>query len=95
MNDILRISAAEPVVQGVLKVSWNDGYEDIVDLRGIIRSGEIFAGLRDPAKFRNVRVDTFGHSIFWGEEGDEDVDFGCARLREIAEEQAALIAKAG
>ena len=36
----------------------------------------------------------YGHSIYWGEEDNEEVDFGCDRLREIAEEQAALLARA-
>jgi hypothetical protein len=94
MSDILRISAAEAVLPGVLKLSWNDGYEAIVDLRGVIAEGEIFAPLRDPEEFRNVQVAEFGHSIYWGKDGDEDVDFGCDRLREIAEQQAALLARA-
>lgn len=94
MTDILRITSAEAVVPGVLKIGWNDGYQGIVDLRGIIAHGQIFETLRDPTRFSEVQVEAFGHSIFWGEDGDEDVDFGCRRLREIAEEQAALIARA-
>lgn len=94
MNDALRISAAEAILPGVLKLSWNDGYEGIVDLRGVIAEGELFASLRDPDHFREVHVAQFGHSVFWGEDGDEDVDFGCDRLREIAEQQAALLARA-
>jgi hypothetical protein len=93
MSDNLRIAAAEAVLPGVLKVAWSDGYEGIVDLRGLIAEGEIFAYVRDPENFRNVRVESYGHSIYWGEEGEEEVDFGCDRLREIAEEQAALLAR--
>lgn len=92
--DTLRITAAEPVLHGVLKVTWSDGYEGIVDLRGIIAEGEIFARIREPAGFRNVKVESYGHSIYWGEDGNEDVDFGCDRLRQIAEQQAALLARA-
>jgi uncharacterized protein DUF2442 len=95
MTDILRIASVEPVVHGVLKLSWNDGYEGIVDLRGIIADGEIFEHIRNPENFKKVRVANFGHSIYWGEEADEEVDFGCDRLREIAEEQAALLARTG
>ena len=91
---ILRITAAEAVLPGVLKLAWNDRYEGIVDLRSIIAEGEIFGYIRDPENFRKVRVDRYGHSIYWGEEGNEEVDFGCDRLREIAQEQAALIAHA-
>src|SRR4051794_11471366 len=35
MSD-LRITTAEQVLSGVLKLIWNDGYEGIVDLRSII-----------------------------------------------------------
>jgi hypothetical protein len=69
-------------------------YEGIVDLRGTIVEGELFAALRDPQHFRDFHVAEFGHSIYWGREGDEEVDFGCDRLREMAEGQAALLARA-
>jgi len=94
MTDLLRITSAEAVVPGVLKIRWNDGYQGVVDLRGIISKGAMFSPLHDPKHFGEVQVETFGHSIFWGHEGDEEVDFGSDRLREIAEEQAAMIARA-
>lgn len=94
MSNSLHILTAEPVLHGVLKLTWNDGYEGIVDLRGVIADGEIFERIRRPENFKKVRVESYGHSIYWGEEGDEDVDFGCDRLREMAEEQAALLARA-
>jgi hypothetical protein len=94
MSDILRITSAEAVLPGVLKLAWSDGYEGIVDLRGLTAAGEIFEPIRKPENFARVRVASYGHSIYWGEEGSEIVDFGCDRLREIAEEQAALLARA-
>ena len=94
MSDILRITAAEAVLPGVLKIVWGDGYEGIIDLRGKIAEGSIFQHIRDPENFKKVRVEAYGHSIYWGEEGNEEVDFDCDRLREIAEEQAALLARA-
>ena len=94
MRRILRITGAEAVLPGVLKLTWNDGYEGVVDLRGVIADGEIFEHIRDPENFKKVRVEGYGHSIYWGEEGNEEVDFGCDRLREMAEEQAALLARA-
>jgi len=90
VKDILRIVVAEPVVQGVLKLSWNDGYEGIVDLRGIIAGGAIFEPIRDPAYFRQVRVERYGHHSYWGDDEFTQIDFGCDRLRELAEEQAAM-----
>ena len=93
MSDILRITAAEAVLPGVLKLAWSDGYEGIVDLRAIIAEGEIFEHLRNPDNFSKVQVERYGHSIYWGEEGNEEIDFGCDRLREIAQEQAARMAQ--
>lgn len=94
MSKMLRITSAEAVLPGVLKIAWDDGYEGIADLRAIITRGEMFGSLQHPKFFRKVRVADHGHSIFWGKEDDEDVDIGCDRLRELAEEQAALIARA-
>ena len=93
MSDLLRITSAEAVLPGVLKLAWNDGYEGIVDLRGMIADGELFKSIRDPQHFKQVQVASYGHSIYWGEEGNEEVDFGADRLREMAEEQAALLAR--
>ena len=95
MTEILRITAAEAVLPGVLKITWNDGYEGLVDLRAAIAEGELFAHIRNPENFKQLRVESYGHSIYWGEEGEEEVDFGCDRLREMAEQQAALLASAG
>lgn len=94
MTATLRIVSAEAVIPGVLKIVWNDGYQGIVDVRGLIGDGEIFATLRRPDTFRAVKVQSHGHAIYWGEADDEDADFGCDRLRQMAEEQAALLARA-
>ena len=94
MSDVLHITSVEPVMHGVLKLKWDDGYEGIVDLRGTIATGDMFGHIRDPERFKLVRVSDYGHSVYWGEPDKEDVDFGCDRLREMAEEQAALLARA-
>jgi uncharacterized protein DUF2442 len=93
MSNIRRIISAEAVLPGVLELAWNDGCEGIVDLRETIAEGEIFESIRDPESFTQVRVDKYGHHICWGDE-DDGIDFGCDRLREIAEEQADLLARA-
>jgi uncharacterized protein DUF2442 len=95
MTDTLRITSAEPVVHGVLKLAWSDGYEGVVDLRGIIADGGIFEHIRQPENFAKVHVAKYGHSIYWGDEDNEAVDFGSDLLRELAQEQAALLARAG
>jgi Protein of unknown function (DUF2442) len=92
MSETLRITSAEAVLPGVLKLTWSDGYAGIVDLRGKIADGEIFEPIRDPEAFKDVRVERYGHHVYWGNE-DDGVDFGSDRLREIAEEQAELLAR--
>jgi hypothetical protein len=92
LKDILRIKVAEAVMHGVLKIAWDDGYEGMVDLRGIMARGPIFEPIRDPNYFRQVRVQRYGHCIYWGDDEFTQIDFGCDRLRELAEEQAALTA---
>jgi hypothetical protein len=94
MSEIRHIVSAEPVIHGVVKIVWDDNYEGVVDLRPIIARGKIFTCLQDAGYFNTVRVASYGHSIYWGEEDNEAVDFGCDRLREIAEEQAARVAQA-
>jgi hypothetical protein len=82
------------VLPGVLKLAWTDGYEGIVDLRGVIARGGVFEHIRSPEDFGKVCLESYGHYIYWGEEGNEQVDFGCDRLPEMAEEQATLLARA-
>ena len=43
MPDIVRMSLAEPILYGVLKIQWQEGYAGIVDLRGIFEEGDMFA----------------------------------------------------
>jgi hypothetical protein len=95
MSSILHITQAAPVLHGVIKLTWDDGYEGVVDLRPIIAEGEIFEPLRDPQRFSAVQVSEYGHSIYWLDDEGDEVDFGCDRLRELAERQAALLKLAG
>jgi hypothetical protein len=55
-------------MNGVLKIAWSDGYEGIVDMRGIFARSEIFEPIRDPDYFRRVRVERYGHCIYWGDD---------------------------
>jgi len=89
-----RISSAEPVIHGVLKIVWDDGYTGLVDLRPILARGKVYTYLQDPKNFQGVQVTEFGHSIEWLDENREQIDFASGTLREKAEKQAALIALA-
>jgi len=85
-----RIVTAQPVIHGVLKVVWNDGYEGVVDLRPTIARGKIFTYLQKPKNFSKVRVSDYGHSIEWTNEKGQEIDFGADSLRIKAENQARL-----
>jgi len=85
-----RIVSAAPVIHGVLKIVWNDGYEGVVDLRPTIARGRIFTYLQNPKNFVQVRVSEYGHSIEWINDKGEEIDFGADTLRSKAENQARL-----
>ena len=85
-----RIVSAQPVIHGVLKIVWNDGYEGVVDLRPTIARGRIFTYLQNSKNFAKVRVSEYVHSIEWINEKGEEIDFGADTLRSKAENQARL-----
>ena len=90
MKKLPRITLAEPVIHGVLKIIWDDGYEGVVDLRPTIARGKVFTYLQTGENFKKVTVTEYGHSILWlGNDGYE-IDFGADTLRAKAENQARL-----
>jgi hypothetical protein len=94
MTEIPRIISAEAVIYGVLKISWNDGYTGLVDLRPVIARGKIFTYMQQPENFQKFQVGEYGHGIVWINEQGEEIDFGADSLRQRAEQQAALLAHA-
>lgn len=92
MNEIIRMTAVEPVLYGVLKITWLDGFEAIVDLRPVIADGEVFEFLREsPERFNDVKLEEYGHSIFWLDDDGDEVDFGSDSLRRRATRQAEIL----
>ena len=91
MTDILRIVTAEPVIHGVLKVKWDDGFEGLVDLRHLMALGKAYLPLRDPQFFQSVEVTEFGHSIEWIDDNGRQIDFGADSMRELSQTQADLV----
>jgi hypothetical protein len=92
MSEITRMASVEPVVYGVVKIAWLDGFEAIVDLRPVIADGEIFEFLRrSPERFRDVRLGEFGHTIEWIDDDGDEVDFGSDSLRRRAVRQAEIL----
>ena len=95
MTEIPRIVAAQPVIHGVLKIQWDDGYEGIVDLRPVIARGKIFTYLQKAENFEKLQIGEYGHGILWINENGEEIDFGSDSLRQRAEKQAELHRVAG
>lgn len=88
MRKLPQVKAAEPVIHGVLKVVFLDGYEGVVDLRPLLTKGKIFTWLQSPENFAAVRIDEYGHSISWVDAGGYVIDLGADSLRRDCERQA-------
>lgn len=89
-----RVESAVAVGHHQLKIRWTDGLEGIVDLESLIGSDSAFGVLRDPERFRQVKIYEFGHSIFWERENGEELDICPDVLRaKLDPEVAAWIAE--
>jgi hypothetical protein len=88
MKKLPRITHVEPVIHGVLKLVFLDGYEGVVDLRPLIAKGKIFAWLQIPEHFATVKLDEYGHSISWIDDTGYEIDLSADSLRRDAERQA-------
>ena len=96
MADIIAMHIAEPVIFGVVKIVWKDGFAGIVDLRSILAEGEMFNFLRvNPARFDDLKLEDYGHTIFWLNDDGDEIEFGSDSLRQRAERQAGLLHLAG
>jgi uncharacterized protein DUF2442 len=90
MKKLPCILEAQPVIHGVLKVAFDDGYVGVVDIRPLIAKGGVFSWLSAPAHFAAVKVDEFGHSISWVDEQGYTIDLSADSLRRDAERQAEM-----
>lgn len=90
MKKLPRIVDAQPVIHGVLRVRFDDGYEGVVDLTPLIAKGKVFAWLSVPDHFRTVRVDEYGHSVSWVDGHGYPIDLSADSLRRDAERQAEM-----
>jgi hypothetical protein len=92
MTDIIAMHSAEPVIFGVVKIVWKDGFAGVVDLRPLLEKGEMFEFLRvNPARFDGLRLEDHGYKIFWLDDQGDEIDFGSDSLRHRAERQAGLL----
>jgi hypothetical protein len=90
MKKLPRIAGAEPVIHGVLKVVFLDGYEGVIDIRPLIAKGGVFAWLRDPENFGAVEVEEYGHRLLWLDDTGYEIDLGADSLRRDCERQAEI-----
>ena len=92
MTDIIAMQSAEPVIFGVVKIVWKDGFAGVVDLRPLLTRGEMFEFLRaSPARFDDLKLEQHGYKIFWLDDQGDEIDFGSDSLRQRAERQAGLL----
>jgi Protein of unknown function (DUF2442) len=90
MKKLPRIVDAQPVIHGVLRVAFDDGYEGVVDLRPLIAKGKVFSWLSEPSQFAAIRVDEFGHSVSWLDDQGYTIDLSADSIRRDAERQAEI-----
>jgi hypothetical protein len=90
MKKLPRIVSAEPVIHGVLKLKFTDGYEGVIDLRPIIAKGRMFTWLQKPGNFKKIKIEEYGHHVYWIDGRGEEIDLGADSLRRDAEKQAEL-----
>ncbi len=96
MTEIIAIHSAELVIFGVVKIVWKDGFAGIVDLRPILAQGEMFNFLRvNPVRFDDLKLEEYGHNIFWLDDDNDEIESGSDSLRQRAERQASLLHLAG
>jgi hypothetical protein len=87
MKKLPCIVEAQAVIHGVLRIKFDDGYEGVIDLRPLIAKRKVFAWLSTPEHFAAVRIDEFGHSVSWLDDGGYTIDLSADSLRRDAERQ--------
>jgi hypothetical protein len=70
-HPIHRVVSFESVAPYTLCVHFEDGTEQVVDFEPVLQ-GEIFAPLRDPELFRQVKIDPEVHTLVWPNGADFD-----------------------
>jgi len=75
-----RIARAEPLEKKLVRITWNSGKVQVVDLAPALLSRRVFIPLRkDDKLFRTMRVDEYGTAIEW----DGGLDFSALWLSKL------------
>ena len=77
MKDIVDV---KPLADFCLHVRFEDGVEGEVDLKELVRFEGVFAPLRDPARFAEVRVHAELGALYWPNGADLDPDVLYAKI---------------
>ena len=88
-HPIYRVTSFEHVAPFTLLLRFDDGLCRTIDFEPILE-GELFRPLRDPAIFRQVRLDQEVHTVVW----PSGADFDPATLHDWPEHEAAFRAAA-
>jgi hypothetical protein len=56
-----------------LRVRWTDGLEGVIDFADLMER-PLFRPLRNPQRFRDVRVYEYGHSLYWLDDDGSEID---------------------
>lgn len=81
-----RIAAVSPGDKPLtLRVGWQSGGENLIDVAGMIETFKIYAPLRhSPDLFRQARVGEYGTDVVW----TDDIDMSADTLWRLAQEQS-------
>ena len=88
-HPIYRVRSVEIVAPYVLRVQFDDGTDQTIDLRPVL-AGELYGPLRDLSLFNQVRIDPEVHTLVW----PNGADFDPATLHDWPEYARLLAARA-
>jgi len=71
MHEIIKV---EPLEKYQLRVTFDDGVEGVIDVADLTDLKGVFAPLRNPLKFREVRVHHELGTVYWPNGADLDPD---------------------
>jgi hypothetical protein len=86
---IYRVTSFEIVVPYTLRITFDDDKQQTINFEDIL-AGDLYRPLRDPALFRQVRIDPEVHTLVWpnGADFDPETLHGWSQYREALIERA-------